>query len=236
MTGCGGSRTASDTEDGMSIDAHLPGEWLTDPRMDALSDKAWRLYTASLMYGNQYGTNGRLPRSSLRLLHPFGFDSDAAFELVDSGLWIADNANGEFQVADWLKSQSDADAVSQAKEAARLRTQRHRDRKRIEDLESLRSEAVTRDVTRGVTRDVRPYVVQERPVQERTEVLEVAEVSETSAREDDDEPLDPNSTEAMEAEARAAYEAKLAAPLDLAKKRAHIREDEHVECTIWDTA
>lgn len=123
-------------------DAHLPGRWLTDPRMDALSDRAWRTFTGSLMWSNEQGTDGEIPQRALRLLHPEGVDGPTAAELVAAVLWKPLDTG--FQVLGWNKSQSLAIDVQWQLE--RNRTNQAAKRKR--DREKAQAgRAVTGDVS-----------------------------------------------------------------------------------------
>ena len=38
-------------------DARLPSRWLTDPDLDALTDRAWRVHTSALMWSAEQGTD-----------------------------------------------------------------------------------------------------------------------------------------------------------------------------------
>ena len=70
-------------------DARLPGRWLTDPHLEALSDRLWRVHTGALMWSAEQGTDGLLPRRTLRLLHPEIATLDDAQALVDHGDFVA---------------------------------------------------------------------------------------------------------------------------------------------------
>jgi len=80
-------------------DARLPGRFLTDYRLNELSDSSWRLLTCSLMWSNEQGTDGFIPYSALRLLGA-NRDSSTVGELIDSGVW-SDSTDGYFFVGDW---------------------------------------------------------------------------------------------------------------------------------------
>ena len=43
-------------------DARLPGRWLNDPTLDALTDRLWRVHSGALMWSNEHGTDGLIPR------------------------------------------------------------------------------------------------------------------------------------------------------------------------------
>jgi hypothetical protein len=128
--------------------ANLPGHWLTNPKIDTLSDRAWRTFTGSLMYSAEQGTDGRLPRVAHRFLHPNGFDPTIAAELVSAHLWTYDSTADEYAVADWSKSQSTAKQVEEFREGARERQRKARATKAASKSD------VTRDEPRDVARDV----------------------------------------------------------------------------------
>lgn len=124
-------------------DARLPGRWLTDPTMDALSDRAWRTFTGGLMWSNEAGTDGLIPARALRFLHPRGVDGATASELVNAGLW--EQGDDSFTVPHWKKrGQELASVVEQRREDNRLRQAAWRDK------EKAKRKAVTRDVTPDV--------------------------------------------------------------------------------------
>lgn len=126
----------------------MPDRWLTDPHMDILSDRAWRTFAGSLMWSNGAGTDGRIPATALRFLHPLGVDLATADELITAGKWES-LGEGAYQVAEWNLTQSTAAELERLREYNRVRQARHRDKLRA-DVTGY----VTRDVTRDVTSDV----------------------------------------------------------------------------------
>lgn len=122
-------------------DARLPGRWLTDPHLEALSDRLWRVHTGALMWSAEQGTDGLIPRRTLRLLHPEIATADDARALVDAGLWAVDG--DEFQVLDWARSQTLAADIEHQRERNRQKQRAHRAR--------LNAERANRDVTDDVT-------------------------------------------------------------------------------------
>lgn len=129
------------------VDARLPARWLTSAEIDALPDKAWRVFTFALMWSNENHTNGIIPLRALRFLHPDGVDADTLRTLRDAGLLVP-STEGALVIPDWTTrmGQETAEAILSRLEQNRLRQQRHRDSKRPIP------EPVTRDVTRDVTR------------------------------------------------------------------------------------
>jgi hypothetical protein len=113
-------------------DARFPGYWLTDPTMDALTDRAFRTYVNSLAYGAEHGTDGHLPCRALRLLHPLGVDDTTAAELVAAAKWEP-LPDGCYQVGDWDHTQSLAKQVEWQRQRNRLKVRAFRERERRED-------------------------------------------------------------------------------------------------------
>lgn len=140
-------------------DARLPGRWLNDPILDTLSDRLWRVHTGALMWSSEQGTDGLIPRRTLRLLHPDGATVDDARGLVSTGLWAAE---GEaFRVRAWEQTQTPAAVVEHQRERNRLKNQALRDRERAKRAATPEHPRVTGHVT--------GYAAgQDRPGQDRT--------------------------------------------------------------------
>jgi hypothetical protein len=116
--------------------------------MDGLSDRAWRTFTGSLMWCNEAGTDGVVPKRALRFLHPDGVDDATRRELVRAGLW-ADAEDGGVLVTNWVANgQELAETIAWRKEQARIRQQNFRESKKVKDSKK------TRDKSSDVTRDV----------------------------------------------------------------------------------
>lgn len=161
-------------------DARLPAEWLTDPRFDALSDRAFRTYCGSLMWSNEQGTDGELTRRSLRFFHPDAVDSATIGELIDMGLWEPLPGGDSLLVSNWEgMGQEYAATIEWRKKQARERQQKWREAQgKKGKKEAPRSEVVTDDVTDPVTRDVG---------QERTETVTGTETGTADRTSDDGE-------------------------------------------------
>jgi hypothetical protein len=140
-------------------DTRLPEHYLTDPRLDALDDAAYRVFINGLMWSVTHGTDGVLPALALRWLHPdAGRVTGAAQTLVAAGLWTQ-TGNGHM-VRDFGKHQSSAETVEHMRKQARERKERQRRHERgdhslcrPEHCESLSRNGVTRDSSpsHGVT-------------------------------------------------------------------------------------
>lgn len=105
-------------------DARLPGRWLTDPAFDALSDRLWRVHSSALMWSAEQGTDGLIPRRTLRLLHPEGADAADADALVEGRLWHAEGS--DYRVSEWDRTQSLAADLERKRELDRERKRRQR--------------------------------------------------------------------------------------------------------------
>ncbi|GEC74004.1 hypothetical protein [Microbacterium maritypicum] len=121
-------------------DARLPGRWLTDPDFDALTDRLWRVHSSALMWSAEQGTDGMIPRRTLRLLHPEGAHPADADALVERGLWEAEGEG--YRVSEWDRTQSLAADMERKRELDRDRKRRQRAK-----------EPVTRDGMRDGTRE-----------------------------------------------------------------------------------
>ena len=155
-------------------DAHLPGRWLNDPTLDILGDQAWRIHTNALMWSNEQGTDGFIPRRTLRLLHVLGVQLAAVEELTQAKLWA--KAGSDYQILDWARSQSLAVDVDWQRERNRTNQkalrERERDKSKARRPTSTFDGAVSGDVLGDVREDA---VVQDSQVQAK--YLEASENS-----------------------------------------------------------
>lgn len=128
-------------------DARVPDRWLYEPEFDLLSDRAHRTFIGALQWCNGQGTDGRIPPSALRFLHPLGVDITTADELIAAGKWES-IGEGSYQVVDWAVTQSLAADVIRMREQNRARVAAWRaKRPPVTDNE-------THDVTHYETGDV----------------------------------------------------------------------------------
>ncbi len=157
-------------------DARLSPSILTHPVIEGLSSDAFRVYLNGLVYSVDKGLDGRVPLRALRLVHPDGADPRWVQELVDADLW-SPGPEG-YTIRNFLRYQTSARQVEQAKELTRLRKQAERQRKAEAEATKLRTALgegqtdVTRDGSRDGSRDARrtpPRTGQDR---DRTGVLE----------------------------------------------------------------
>lgn len=140
-------------------DARVPDRWLTDPEFDQLSDRAFRTFIGGLQWSNGQGTDGRLPASSLRFLHPLGVDDTTAAELITAEHWT--RTDDGYQVAHWTDTQSLAADVNKAREDNKRRQAEWRKRHSKSEPDQPATDSVTGDVTGDVTRYVTGDVTRE---------------------------------------------------------------------------
>jgi hypothetical protein len=108
-------------------DTNWPEHWLTDPGMNTLTDAAFRVFANGLMWSVTHGTDGELPRSALRWLHPDENALSAAVaELVAVGKW-AEDSDG-YLIANFLRHQTSAAVIEAARLLADRAGARPRDR------------------------------------------------------------------------------------------------------------
>lgn len=70
------------------------------PKIDGLTDSAFRLHVAGICYSNRQLTDGTVPADQVRRLVP-RFRRRALDELVARRLWIA--VDGDYQIHDYLQ-------------------------------------------------------------------------------------------------------------------------------------
>lgn len=153
-------------------DARLPGRWLMNMKIAALSDRAWRVFTSALMWSNEQGTDGQIPPLALRFVYPADIPSSVIDELIVAEL-AERRQDGGFNVRDWGKTQSPAAVVEHQRERNRLKVRAHRERKKSGDVTG----DVTTDVT-GYDSGHTPRTGQARTGKDRQGYLEQAESSE----------------------------------------------------------
>lgn len=134
------------------VDARLPDRWLLNSTLRDLSDIDWRVFTGSLMLGNNQLTDGFIPFSALALTHPQGVQPESYKRLVEAELWL--KTQGGYQVADWAETQT----LKSTFEAQKLNNRQRQKLKRERDAAKLlvsSNTQVTGDVTRDVQGDAR---------------------------------------------------------------------------------
>lgn len=164
-------------------DARLPGRWLMNMGMMALSDRAWRVFTAALMLGAEQGTDGVIPRAAFRFLYPGEIPGDTLNELTTAGL-IERNTDGGFTVLEWTKTQSAAADVEHQRERNRQKVQAHRDRQKKKPVTGGDTGNVT-----GYEPGHTPRTGKDRQGQDRQGSIEPAESSDAQAQQVIDWPV-----------------------------------------------
>jgi hypothetical protein len=116
-----------------------------------LSDRAARTFTASLMWSNESGTDGKLPPECYGFLHPLGLDNPTAEELVSAGWWKS-GPDG-YYIPDWTgaSGQESAATVATRKANNRKYQAEHRARKAAEEAAKGESLGVSDDVSPDVS-------------------------------------------------------------------------------------
>lgn len=128
-------------------DTRLPDHWPLNPTLDKLSDGAWRVFTRTLMFCNQQGTDGEIESLYLRYIYPWSDPEPLLRGLVNIG-WLEKTEMG-YRVPDWEgKGEANAAEVAAWRENNRLRQQRRRAREK-----GPQSQVVTPDVTRDVEQE-----------------------------------------------------------------------------------
>lgn len=118
------------------------------PKVDGLSDLAFRLHVAALCYCNRLLTDGDIPKGKEKRLTPKTNVSSAVDELLEAGLWH--DEGDRWRIHDYLDFQPDKAKVTAEREATAERQRRYRERKTKErskgsdgTVHVLRSSGVT---------------------------------------------------------------------------------------------
>jgi len=153
-------------------DARLPDRWLTERRIQKLSDRAFRAFTLALMWSVSSRTDGVIDHSDLDLIP--GFPRGAEEELVKSGLWV--EHNGGWLIAEFCDTQTskaELHALARARASNRERQARYRLKQAeqglpADNVDNNVTETVTETVIETVTTQARqgkaealPYVTEE---------------------------------------------------------------------------
>jgi hypothetical protein len=138
--------------------AHLPTYYYEEQRVCQVDNNAELLYVRGLALAARQGSDGLLPAEVLQFIAR-GLRSkvQAIDSLVRVGLWTPVDAQGGYQIADWLKHNPSAEEISAARRLEESRRQWEADRKR-QQRKSMRAGErpfnVPPDVPRDVPRDV----------------------------------------------------------------------------------
>lgn len=145
------------------VDARLPGRWLMERRMRAMSRGAWSLFTTALMFCNEQLTDGVIFKEELRLLHQEPTEAECD-ELERLGLWHRDGPR--FVFTDWDKGlgQTTSEAFLGERERKRKNQADKRERERTK---AEKAAAVQPHVTDRVTGDMGGDVGEERRGKDR---------------------------------------------------------------------
>ncbi|MFI8593868.1 hypothetical protein ACIGCK_05490 [Microbacterium sp. NPDC078428] len=115
-------------------DARLPGYWLTELRFMDMTDRVWRIFTNSLMWSAEQGTDGHVSSRHYRFLHAEGV-TDADIEALVSAE-LAELTDDGFQLRGWSDErglrQSPAATVAAYRERKRRNQAVYRGRRKSE--------------------------------------------------------------------------------------------------------
>ncbi len=106
-------------------DARFPDRWLSDRRLQRLSDAHFRAYMTSLVWSVSNRTNGVIEPEDLGLIPNFATGSAKAF--IDAGLWSAREKG--WLIDDFSATQTSSEQLAAA-EAARVREREKKARQR----------------------------------------------------------------------------------------------------------
>jgi hypothetical protein len=80
----------------------LDDRFTEHPKVDGLTDAAFRLHVAGICYCNRHRTDGKLAAATVPRLVP-RFRRAALAELVSRGIWYDLNGAGEYEIHDYLQ-------------------------------------------------------------------------------------------------------------------------------------
>ena len=106
-------------------DARFPDRWLSDRRLQRLSDAHFRAYITSLVWSVSNRTNGAIEPADLGLIPNFTTGCAQAF--IDAGLWSP--LEKGWLISDYLSTQTSSEQLAAA-EAARIREREKKARQR----------------------------------------------------------------------------------------------------------
>ena len=129
----------------------------TNPKIMALSDRAYRLHTYALCYCGLHLTDGLIPRHIVSKLGVNQAKTHAQ-KLVEIGLWIEEKEG--YRIHDYLKHQTSKAQAEMEKETNRLRAQKAR---------KAKAEALRNGVTNGVTHAKRSSTDTDTPTDSATD-------------------------------------------------------------------
>lgn len=141
-------------------DARFPDRWLSDRRLQRLSDSHFRAFITALAWSVSNRTNGVIEPEDLKLIPNFAVGSVKA--LIEAGLWQP--LNHGWQIAEYLTTQTSSEQLAAA-ENARVREREKKARQRAaKRAATCTNPAVPGDNTGDVPGD---NTGQDRPGQDR---------------------------------------------------------------------
>jgi hypothetical protein len=142
-------------------DARFPDRWLSDRRIQRLSDSHFRAFITSLTWSVSNRTDGIIHPEDLALIPNFSTGAPQAF--LDAGLW-SPQATG-WLIADYLGTQTSSEQLA-ANERQRAKVREKKARQRA--AKATATNSTNTDVPGYVPRDRPRDVPRENPGQDRT--------------------------------------------------------------------
>ncbi|EPQ76924.1 hypothetical protein [Mycobacterium marinum] len=152
-------------------DARFPDRWLSDRRIQRLSDAHFRAFITSLAWSVSNRTDGLIEPEDLGLIPNFAAASAKAF--VDAGLWTP--LDKGWRITDYMSTQTSSDQLAAA-DAARVREREKKARQRA--AKRVAATCTNGDVPGDVPGD---NTGQDRPGQDRPGQGEAPENAETES-------------------------------------------------------
>ncbi|MGD1255345.1 hypothetical protein ACKUT9_13975 [Mycobacterium seoulense] len=118
-------------------DARVPDRWLSDRRLQRLSDSHFRAFITSLVWSVSNRTNGQIEPEDLGLIPSFAAGSANA--LVAGGLWAPQEEG--WLISDFRTTQTSSEQLAAA-EAARIREREKKAKQRAAKRAAARADAV----------------------------------------------------------------------------------------------
>jgi hypothetical protein len=126
------------------------------PKIDGLSDGAFRLHVAAMCYAAKHLTDGAIPAARVPRLAP-RFKTTYTQELIKAGVWI--DHDGDYRIHDFLQWNKPRSWWQKERSDAADRQRKHREKKELEKREAaardakLEREARERWIEEGVDPD-----------------------------------------------------------------------------------
>jgi hypothetical protein len=104
----------------------LDDRFAEHPKVDSLSDPAFRLHVAGICYSARHRTDGLIGKTTAPRLVP-QFRKAALQELVDKGIWYDRNGLGAYEIHDYLQWNDSRAEIDEFSEKQRKNAQKRWD-------------------------------------------------------------------------------------------------------------